>query len=610
MIEDGLNTAKAKVGDTVRVHFTCTLEDGTVYDSSIGKEPLLFTIGEGSLMPGFERSVIGMHPGEIKTTRVKTVDIYGPYNQDLVKVINRSEFPDNLRPEVGLQIQIKRNDGGTSFVTLTDITETTITLDGNHPLAGKDLIFEIELIDIVKAGPSASAYFILGVFLQDKGEFDDAIKFYQKAITVDPSLTEAYYNIAVAYQKKGQFDEAITYYQQAIELNPNHEKAYLNLGISLKEKGYYEEATNFFERALQIKPDYAMAYYNLGNIFYFKGQFKEAKHFYEKVISIDPEYADAHWNISLINLLLGNFKEGWKGYEWRLKLDGLISKRDISRPLWDGSDIDGKSILIYTEQGFGDTIQFIRYIPVVAERGAKVILECQKELVPLLQNVKGIYRILENNSPLPESEFDLYCPLLSLPLIFDTTIENISSRIPYINADHSLAEKWHKKIMVNSSKLKIGIAWSGNPELLKPYYNRSCSLEVFSPLGQLHDVTFYSLQKGEAMHQAKNLPDGMQIIDYTDEIYDFSDTAAFIENLDLIISIDTAIAHLSGALGKPVWTMIPFIPDWRWMLNREDSPWYPTMKLFRQPSPGDWESVINRIKEGLKTFINKFRNHI
>ena len=304
---------------------------------------------------------------------------------------------------------------------------------------------------------------------------------------------------------------------------------------------------------------------------------------------LSPDNAVFHWNLSLALLLSGNFEEGWKEYEWRQKVKDFPN-RIVSQPLWDGSDIAGQTILLQAEQGYGDTIQFIRYASMVAQRGANVIVSCQNELTSLLKKVDGIHHVAGYHEPIPE--FDVYCPLLSLPLIFHTTVESIPAHVPYIKPEPSLFQHWRAKIQNHVSRLKIGLVWAGREQ-------RSCPLELFTPLAEIHYSTFYSLQKGEAAEQAKNPPEGMKLIDYTEDIHDFSDTAAFIENLDLVISVDTAVAHLAGALGKPVWTLLPFVPDWRWLLNRDDSPWYPTMRLFRQPSPGDWESVIARIAQDL-----------
>ncbi len=565
--------AQAKNGDTVKVHFTCRFEDGTVFETSVGSEPLQFTIGRGEVITGLEQAIVGMNSGESKTIQVPADKAYGPYQEELVKVVDRDEFPENLQPEIGMKFQIHRADSVTKVIAVTDISESSVTLDANHPLAGKNPIFDIQLIEIIKPKP---------------------------AYEISPAA-EAYYNLGVSLHERGQLDKAIQLYQMAVAHEPNFAEAYLNLGIVFKEKGQPDEAIQCCKKAIEIRPDYAMAYYNLGNAYVLKGQFDEATKFYQKAIEINPDYAEAHWNIALLNLLSGNFKEGWKGYEWRLELEDVSPKRNFLQPLWDESNISGRIILLHAEQGFGDTIQFIRYAPLVAQRGAKVIVECQKELTTLLKNVGGIQDIIAHGEQLPE--FDVHCPLLSLPLVFGTTLETIPEKIPYISADPTLVKKWREKIVLDNSKFKIGLVWAGDPRL-KDDRTRSCSLEIFAPLTQFEDVIFYSLQKGEAANQAKNPPKNMKLIDYTDEINDFSDTAALIENLDLIISIDTAVAHLAGALGKPVWTLLPFVPDWRWMLNREDSPWYPTMRLFRQPSPGDWEPVIGRIVKELKIFRN------
>jgi tetratricopeptide (TPR) repeat protein len=337
----------------------------------------------------------------------------------------------------------------------------------------------------------------------------------------------------------------------------------------------------------------------MGFVLQDKGQFRDAMTLYQKALQINPNLAEAHGHMSYILLLFGNFKEGWKEFEWRWKTKKL-QQRNFSQPFWDGSDIQDKSILLHTEQGFGDAIQFVRYVSAVAQRGAKVILECREELLTLFKSLEGVTQVIKYGEQIPE--FDVHCPVMSLPLIFSTEVETIPKKVPYIFTEQDLIDSWSKKVTSSSSKLAIGLVWSGNPVYSGDRY-RSLSLDMFSPLNQLEQVTFYSLQKGEAAQQAKNPPKGLHLIDYTDEIHDFSDTAALIENLDLVISVDTAVAHLAGALGKPVWTLLPFVPDWRWMLDREDSPWYPSMRLFRQKTYGDWESLIANITIELKKTI-------
>jgi len=445
----------------------------------------------------------------------------------------------------------------------------------------------------------ANTYYNLGIILQDKGELDEAIACYQKVIQLTPGFYNAYSNLGNIFKDKGQFDGAMTFYKKTIELNPGDAGAYCNIGLIYQDRGQIDEAITFYQKAIESDPNMALAFNNMGTAFQDKGQFDEAMTFYQKALLIDPNDALAHLHHSLILLLHCDFREGWKEYEWRLKAKDFI-KREFSQPLWDGSDIAGKTILLYTEQGFGDAIQFIRYVPLVAERGARVILVCPKELKSLCQTVEGVSEVIAGGEQLPS--FDVHCSLLSLPLVFNTTLGTIPAKIPYITVEPALIQKWRDNIEPHNSKRKIGLVWAGVPGY-KRDKKRSFSLETFSPFTHFKDITFYSLQKGKGAEQAKNPPDGMNLIDYTDEIHDFSDTAALIENLDLVISVDTAVAHLAGAMGKPVWTLLPFVPDWRWMLNREDSPWYPTMRLFRQPSVGDWKSVIHNVAKELEMYI-------
>ncbi len=591
----------AKNGDAVKIHFTCKLDDGTVFDTSAGKDPLDFVIGEHQVMQGLEEAVTGMSSGESKSIIIPPEKAFGPHLKEEVHVVARDQFPRELEPVVGMKFEIKQEDGKTTVVRVTEVSESSVTLDTNHPLAGKDLYFDIELIEFEQT-PSAAAdeFYKKGIQQQDKGQIDEAMSYYQKAIGQNPNHAGAYYNLGVAFQGKGLNDQAILYYEIAIGINKDFTDAHHNLGVAYKEKGDFDEALICFQRVLQLKPNHAGAYYNIGNILAAKGSFEEAMQFYRKTVAMEPENAEAHWNIALLNLMSGNFEEGWKGYEWRWKLKGVSADRKFTEPLWDGTDIQGRTILLYAEQGFGDSIQFIRYAPLVARRGAKVIVECQKELAPLFRRIEGIEQVIAQGDTIPE--FDVRYPLLSLPLMFSTTLQNIPIDIPYIIADPAMIKKWDDKMALNDSRIRIGLAWAGDPAY-KNDRSRSCSLETFSPLAQFSDISFYSLQKGEASAQANNLPTDIKLLDYTEELYDFSDTAAIIGNLDVVISVDTAVAHLAGALGKPVWILLPFVADWRWMLDREDSPWYPTMKLFRQPAPGDWESVIGRVKESLRNFL-------
>jgi tetratricopeptide (TPR) repeat protein len=441
------------------------------------------------------------------------------------------------------------------------------------------------------------AYYNLGNVYRDQGQFSEAFKWYQKTIQLNPGHAEAFINIGIIFRMQGRLDEEAACYQKAIQLDPRSAAAFFNLGHYFFEKEQFDKALACYEKVSLLNPNSPYPYLNMGLVLTIKGLYDQAMSSYEKAIRVEPENSEAHWNLANVLLLTGNFERGWKEYVWLWKTNDYIKRRrNFTQPSWDRpeTDIRGRTLLLYAEYGFGDTIQFIRYAPLIAERGAKVIVECQRDLASLLQNTEGIQEVIPYGEQLPE--FDSHCSLMMLPALFNTAIGDIPNKVPYLDRQPVLIRKWREKLGDDTAKLKAGIAWSGVSTRKK-----FCPLETFAPLAQLTGISFYSLQKGEAVKEASHPPNGMRIYDYTEEMNDFSDTAALIENLDLVISIDTSVAHLAGALGKPVWTLLPFVPDWRWMLNRNDSPWYPTMKLFRQPAHGDWESVIARIAETLQT---------
>jgi len=396
----------------------------------------------------------------------------------------------------------------------------------------------------------------------------------------------------------------IAAYRQAITLRPDYADAYSNLGVALIDKGQLDEAIVACRQAITLRPDYANAYRNLGAALADKGQLDEAIAACRQAIKLRPNFARAHHNLALTLLMRGDFQPGWQENEWRWKCRDFPSPaRNFSQPQWDGSAFEPRTLLLFPEQGIGDAFQFIRYLPLVVRRGGKIIIECQAEFQRLPRTMSEGCQIVAKGEPLPA--FDLYCPLLSLPLVFGTTLENIPNIVPYLHADAQDAKRWQQRLDDYSPGLKVGkvgLVWAGNPAH-KNDRNRSMKLTSLAPLGQVPGVRFFSLQKGAAAAQAKTPPTGMELIDWTPELRDFADTAALIANLDLIISVDTAVVHLAGAMSKPVWTLLPFNPDWRWMLEREDSPWYPTMRLFRQSVRGDWDSVIKRVAEALNVWI-------
>jgi tetratricopeptide (TPR) repeat protein len=458
----------------------------------------------------------------------------------------------------------------------------------------------------IRINPAAADFHKnMGNALRDKGQMDEALTCYREALRLNADAAEIHYNMANLYKETDRRDLAVVSYQEALHINPYLTDARYNLGNTLRDMGRYDEAIACYKIILDREPDYLEAYNNMGVAFKEKGDTVRAIACYEKALEINPGIAETQWNLSLVYLLAGEFEEGWRRYEWRWqKADYRPYLRHFSQPLWDGSAIAGKTILLHAEQGYGDAVQFVRYVPQVAAMGADVIVEAPRGLAALFKAMPGIHHIVQRGDELPP--FDVHCPLLTLPMVFETRLSSIPGHLPYLVADPEKKEAWRLKLAADGDSFKVGLVWSGNPEH-KNDRNRSLPLERLVPLLSVDGVSFYSLQKGEA---ARMLSDGRyegRIIDYTGELNDFADTAALLVNLDLVISVDTAVAHLVGALAAPVWLMLPFAPDWRWLLGRTDSPWYPTMRLFRQHAPGAWEPVIEEMIAGLKRLTNNRR---
>jgi tetratricopeptide (TPR) repeat protein len=452
----------------------------------------------------------------------------------------------------------------------------------------------------------SETYFNLADALKDLDMFDDAIEQYRQAISIRPDFAEAYSDLGNILKKIKKYDEAIENYRKAISLKPDFAEAYNNLSDTYRVLGKFSESVDLGLKAIQVKPDFESAYVNLGNIYLAQGNYNASIEQYQKAIEIRPNYPDAHYNMGLLLLLMGEFEEGWKEYGWRFKSKEIadqIGYRDLGIPVWNGTPLNGRTILIMSEQGFGDQIQFARYIPLIKEMGGRVLFECHKELMPLFESFEGIDRLLEKpyNSDSGENT-DVCVQLLNLPGIFGAKLDNMLADVPYLKADPGSADKWESRF--NRASIKIGIVWAGNPKHSNEG-NRSCKLSDFTLLSSIPDVELFSLQKDGMNGNYESHLSAMKVIDLGKEIGDFNDTASIIEKLDLVISVDTSVAHLAGSLGRPVWTLLPFIPDWRWMLDREDTPWYPTMKLFRQREPGDWEDVLNRVTVKLLNYIKE-----
>lgn len=440
-----------------------------------------------------------------------------------------------------------------------------------------------------------------GSKLLQAGNAQDALSCFQSALVAEPQNAILYLHAGAALHDLERHGEALACYSQAIRISPHLGEAHNNRGNTLMALGYFAEAAESFAIASDLLATSPVPLTARATALQALGKVTEAESECRQAILLDPHFAAAHWNLSLNLLLQGLYAEGWQEYEWRWQKPDFTSPcRHTDIPLWDGSPLDGKTILLHAEQGFGDAIQFVRYAPIVAQHGGTVIIECHPQLTSLFRSVRGVHSVISFGGPLPPISFQ--APLLSLPHIFGTTLETIPAHCPYLAVLPEYRDKW-KAIMPNQlTSLRVGLVWAGKSY---PDPRRSCRLEDFAPLAKIHadTVKFYSLQMGAGSEQADTPPAQMSMTDLTSRIENFADTAALIWQLDLIITIDTAVAHLAGALGKPVWLLLPFAPDWRWMLERIDSPWYPTMRIHRQKSPGDWGPVIRSLTTDLSTLI-------
>ena len=421
----------------------------------------------------------------------------------------------------------------------------------------------------------------LGGQMLQAGKAGGALIQFDKALALAPDLSEALLGRGVCLHELGRLKEALATYDRLLAVDAGQALAWNNRGNTLLELCCYREAADSYAKALQLEPRLYDARVALASCLQSLGRLDEAMAACDAVLAVKPDHAEAHWNRSLLLLLKGDYRNGWQEYEWRwLKRNFTSPRRDFPQPRWQGEPAAGKTILIHAEQGFGDTIQFCRYIPMVAAMGLRVIFECQPPLVELMKSLAGVSQVLPMGSQLPK--FDLQIPLLSLPLVFGTPVETIPSSVPYLAPPADRLEMWRERIQ-DDERLKVGLCWAGKAY---PDPKRSCPVEELAPLTAVPGISWHSLQLG--WQTALPFP----MADLTGCIRDFADTAALIEQLDLVITIDTAVAHLAGALGKKTMVMLPHAPDWRWLLGREDSPWYPSMRLLRQNGLARWPGAV------------------
>ncbi|MEX0677593.1 MAG: tetratricopeptide repeat protein [Pirellulales bacterium] len=484
---------------------------------------------------------------------------------------------------------------------------------------------------VVQAPAFAEAHRSLGILLAGQKNFHEAADSFRRAVEHKPGNAEAHYNLALALQHQNKFEEAEADYRRALELNPQYVHAHNNLAIVLGEQERLDEAEAAFRKTIQVAPDHADAHANLADLLLKRNRPEEAEHCcrralalsadltgaqydlavalgaqnkrddaaacYRKTIELAADHVDAHVGLSSMLLLGGSLAEGWPEYEWRLKHKDM-PKSPLPRPQWQGESLAGRTILLRAEQGAGDAIQFVRYAGLVKQQGCTVLVGCTPNLKRLLATFPGLDGAVVSGQPLPH--YDVHLPMLSLPGIFGTTLETIPAKVPYLFPDEASIAEWRDELG-DEQALSIGIAWQGNPAQRRDEF-RSIPLARFGGVAGTRGVRLYSLQFGVGREQLNDAAD-WPLTDFGDRLGDFHHTAALIRNLDLVISCDSAPAHLAGALGVPVWLVVPFAPDWRWMLDRADSPWYPTMRLFRQTRAGDWESAFRQIDEELARLV-------
>jgi Tfp pilus assembly protein PilF len=438
----------------------------------------------------------------------------------------------------------------------------------------------------------SEAHYNIGLAMRHRGRMVEAAASFQRAVEANPTFANAHLALGLALQDQDRLGEAAQCYRRAIEIDPGDVEALVNLGNVLRTEGRLDEAVGAYEQALESAPERAEIHSNLGVALQERGELETAFTSYDRALELNPDDAETHRNRAQALLLAGRFAEGWEEYEWRWKTRHLAAQeRQFTEPRWDGSDLDGRTIVIHAEQGYGDTIQFVRYIGLVAARGGRVVLECPAPLAQIMTSAPGVETVVAGGATLPP--FDVQAPLLGLPRLFQTTADTIPGDVPYLAPAAAAVKKW-RTIMDLSGHLRVGIVWQGN-QRHRGDRLRSPGLKSLCPLFDIPGVDFYSLQKDDGARQLAELGLANVVRDLTGDFTDFTDTAAAMLNLDLIIACDTAVAHLAGALAKPTWLLLPLAAEWRWLTEREDSPWYPTARLFRQRCLGDWDEVMARV---------------
>ncbi|WP_027802022.1 tetratricopeptide repeat protein [Paraburkholderia dilworthii] len=449
----------------------------------------------------------------------------------------------------------------------------------------------------IAANPAlVGAHLNLGTVLGKLGRFAEALACYRDALQVDPGSAEAHFNSGNAHNAHGEHEAAIASFERALALRHDYAEAHINLGSAIGKRGDYAGAESHYRRAVAITPN-PTNLVCLGGSLGAQGRLDEEETFYREALTRDPHYADAHQNLAWLLLKRGDFKQGWAEFalRWRKSDYEALALPGVAE--WRGEPLDGRRLLIVGEQGFGDHFQFLRYAQMLHERGATVDICVREPLLPLAGRVPGVHRAFSGK---PEGEYDFWVPMMSVPSCVGTELSTIPADVPYLFADEAKVKAWHKRLIkTGAANRKAGLAWAGSPTFGNDRY-RSMVLSELHALAGVAKVSWYPLQKGPAHAQLADAPHAFRAHDFSGELNDFEDTAALIMNLDLVIAVDTGVAHLAGALGKPVWLLLPANSDWRWLEARSDSPWYPGMRLFRQKVLGDWAGVVTEVMQALQ----------
>ncbi len=441
-----------------------------------------------------------------------------------------------------------------------------------------------------------------GNALAGLGNLIDAIGAYMSALSLNPSHAGALFNLGNAYADQEQYEAAIAPYERAIAVDVGDADKHFNLAIALLRIDRFAAAVEAFETALALRPEHVDALCNIASALQSLGRTDEAIERLRRAIAHQPDSPDLHWNLALASLQHGDYEAGWREYEWRWQTPTFLAyRRDFQAPEWGGEDFQGRTLLIHTEQGFGDGIQFCRLASQAAKAGGRVVLECRPQLTRLLGSLDGVVELFDLGAPLPT--FDVQIPLMNLPRVLGLTLQTVPAEVPYLSVPDGVAVDSR---IAEAAGLKVGLAWAGSPTRVDNS-KRSCDLAQFAGLFELPEVDFFSLQVGDARGQLETVRAAKNVVDLGQDFSDFADTAAAIQALDLVISVDTSVLHLAGALGKPAWGLLSKPSGFLWMNDRQDSPWYPTIRLFRQPETGDWPMVFAKLRAALDDLAAKNR---